>query len=53
MQPINMIMIYYYGKIACPDIIIIEKQSFNFSSSKDAFLLDVFQITAIALVSLK
>ena len=61
MQPIYMIMIYYWDKklkkkrlhVLEADIITIEnKHWFDVSSSKDAFFLqDVFQMTTIMLVS--
>ena len=60
MQPLSMIMIYYCDKklkkglhVLEAYIIPIKKQQhwFNISSSEDAFLEDVFQMTTIALVS--
>ena len=57
MQLINMITIYYWDKnlkklhVLEADIITIKKKWFDVSSSKDAFLLDEFQMTAIALVT--
>ena len=59
MQPINMIMIDYWDKklkkglhVLEADIITIKKKYwFDVSSSKDAFLQDMFQMTTIALVS--
>ena len=60
MQLINMIMIYYWDKklkkrlhVLEADIIIIKKNNIDLMSLawRMHFLLDVFQITAIALVS--
>ena len=61
MQPINMIMIYFWDKklkkkkklhVLEANIIIIKKQHwFDVSSSKGAFLQDVFQMIAITFVS--
>ena len=68
MQTINIIMIYYWDKklqkkkVACPGSWYDNKQTnkqtnkkhwFDVSSSKDAFLQDVLQITAIVLVLVK
>ena len=55
-----MIMIYYWDKklkrkkrlrVLEADIITIKKHWFDVSRANDAFLMDVFQMTAIALVS--
>ena len=61
MQPINMIMIYYWDKklkkrlhVLEADMIRFKKKQqhwFDVSSSKDTFLQDVFEMTAIALLS--
>ena len=59
MQAINMIMIYYWDKklkeglhVLEADIIPIKKKHrVEVSCSKDAFLQNVFQMTAIVLVS--
>ena len=58
MQQINMIMIYYWDletqkrlHILEADIITIKKILFDVSNSKGAFLQDVYQMTASALVS--
>ena len=58
MQPINMIMIYYWHKklkkrlhVLEADIIKIKKHCFDVSILTETFLLDVFQMIAIALVS--
>ena len=61
MQPIYMIMICNWDKklqkrlhILEADVItIFKKYLFDVSSSEDAFLLDVFQLTAIALFSVR
>ena len=57
MQPINMIRIYYWDKklqkrLHFLEAVIKKNHLFDVSSSKDAFLQDMFQMTAIALVSL-
>ena len=58
MQPIDMIMIYYWDKklkkrwhTLEPDILTLKKTWFDVFSGKDAFLQDMFQMTAVALVS--
>ena len=58
MQPINMIMIYYWDKklkkrlhVLKADIITIKKNDLMSRARKMHFLQDVFQMTALAIVS--
>ena len=58
MQPINMIMIYYWDKkiknilhVLKADIIAIQKNIDSMDAQRLHFLLDEFQMTAIAFVS--
>ena len=57
MQPISMKMIYYWDRklkkrlhVLEDEKIIIKKNWFNVSCTEDAFLQDMFQMTAITLV---